>query len=511
MAQYRLNAYDADVFIPEFKGLMQYGDHIDGDLRYSPDCMNIATPGGVLQPSAVFVDSGEAVFRNTPSTPYPIYPTAPIYCTLMRYYSSGWNYVLGVDSKLYKGTLNPNTHEFSWTELQGISSSNGWSWCVYEYTPEGSTTPKTVLLITNTSNGMYVVDGNTVTQVTTPKKFARIEIYGERVWGCGAEDEPDTIYYSAPYSFSDWEQDNDDPANGGGSFREPTWNDDPINCLVRFGDALIAFTKYRAWKITGTTIESLYVQEQYGNGTDSPGSVAVYNNRIYLTRSGDGVCVYDGYSITPISNQYAYEYKEFNSARAVIADNVYIVSDTKYPTKLFVYNLLDNTFTVCNSPMIASFCEGCTYAMRWYMVRHELDSYYDIYVKPVVFYLNSWEANKNSGAATKWTTPWIEFGRKDIKKGGFDMYFSPELSGNATVGVPFKISFQTEKKTKTKTYTVSPLTAEEIAAGKLYKQKKLHFGGSGRKFRMIIETESGVTTPWRLIGGIHIIAETDKD
>ena len=51
MAQYRLNAYDADVFIPEFRGLLQYGDPYNNDLRFSPDCLNVETPGGVLQPA----------------------------------------------------------------------------------------------------------------------------------------------------------------------------------------------------------------------------------------------------------------------------------------------------------------------------------------------------------------------------------------------------------------------------------------------------------------------------
>jgi hypothetical protein len=40
--------------------------------------------------------------------------------------------------------------------------------------------------------------------------------------------------------------------------------------------------------------------------------------------------------------------------------------------------------------------------------------------------------------------------------------------------------------------------------------KRLHFGGSGRRFRLMIETQAS-TAPWRLIGGIQIIAETDPD
>ena len=31
------------------------------------------------------------------------------------------------------------------------------------------------------------------------------------------------------------------------------------------------------------------------------------------------------------------------------------------------------------------------------------------------------------------------------------------------------------------------------------RMKRLHFGGTGRRFRIIIETASGVTAPWRLI------------
>ena len=45
MGQISMNAYDADVFIPEFRGLMQAGDQMGGDLRYSPDCMNNSLVG----------------------------------------------------------------------------------------------------------------------------------------------------------------------------------------------------------------------------------------------------------------------------------------------------------------------------------------------------------------------------------------------------------------------------------------------------------------------------------
>ena len=102
----------------------------------------------------------------------------------------------------------------------------------------------------------------------------------------------------------------------------------------------------------------------------------------------------------------------------------------------------------------------------------------------------------------------------------------------------FKI--QTEKKTKQKNYTVYPLNIvnpipelwEKLntdswghvfesswgdIAGKTdvivkqFKQKRLHFSGAGRRFRVIVETGKGIEAPWRLIGGLHLIAETDPD
>ena len=113
-----------------------------------------------------------------------------------------------------------------------------------------------------------------------------------------------------------------------------------------------------------------------------------------------------------------------------------------------------------------------------------------------------------SGGATEWVSPWMDFGYKSINKGGFDLYIAPEVQ---TEPVKLIISVQTEKKTKTKEYTVVPLTEAQREADKEHRNKKLHFGGSGRRFRIIIETEEGVTAPWRLVGGLQMVVETDPD
>jgi hypothetical protein len=128
--------------------------------------------------------------------------------------------------------------------------------------------------------------------------------------------------------------------------------------------------------------------------------------------------------------------------------------------------------------------------------------------KVLVINWDSWTTGESCGAATRWVTPWMTLNREDMKKGGFDLYFQPEVQDEA---VTFQFTVQTEKKAKTKAYTVLPLSEASISAGKEYKQKRLHFGGSGRRFRVIIETANNVTAPWRLIGGIMMIVETDPD
>ena len=166
---------------------------------------------------------------------------------------------------------------------------------------------------------------------------------------------------------------------------------------------------------------------------------------------------------------------------------------------MLIYNLRDGTVLYHTGISIESFMptEDELYATSSTLPGKILQIKYD-----------SWVTGTASGRAVKWVTPWMDFGYKRIQKGGFELYFTPEVKSTA---VTLSFSIQTEKKIKTKTYTVQPLTETEIAAGKHHKQKRLHFGGMGRRFRVIIETAANVTAPWRLIGGILLVVETDAD
>lgn len=619
MAQISMNAYDADVFIPEFKGLMQAGDQMGGDLRYSPDCMNIETPNGVLQPAPRFSSrelwdwdrrsQEDKLFDTNVSTAMylnAMIPTIELEPNSGSSSSSneGWYfdfydmYFFFYDGKLYYfkdyGAAEEMRigHKYADRVPTDITDSDnfpssGWSWCVYSsaltadkqyctnpddpsYIPRAyitipAGTVNNELIFSHPQAGVYRYStlDNKFFKVTTPANFAFIARYAERIWGVGTGENKDSIYYSRAYSSTNWTQNSTTPELGGGEIKEPTWDDDHFVALSAFPDALIAFTEKRAWKITGTSPSNFAIQEQLGNGTRFPNSIANLPDCIIMLGE-KGLVRYDGYKVYPIFQEATEElFRRFvgprnfnNYLKATSIGDKYILSlsnelygpfvahpsdtykedtyriEEDHPVEspgyqVIVLDTKTGAITRMETPQIISFFKLKPCALAYipgetpYMGMTWLD-------------FDSWSMQRVSDKATKWVTPWVTFGRQDIKKGGFDLYFTPELRPEKRIEhqlemsmikvtapeylveeisgpVTFKLTIQTEKKEKTKYYTVQPLTEEEVAAGKQYKMKRLHFGGSGRRFRLIIEVEAGNTIPWRLIGGIHIIAETDKD
>ena len=616
MAQVNMNAYDADVFIPEFKGLMQAGDHMGTDLRYSPDCMNIETPNGVLQPAPQFnalqlwdytrwssedklfnMDKSTAMYLNAMVPELELEPNSGSQGS-----NNGWYfafkdyYFFFYDGYLYYINTHVDDydyhtgHEYARRVPTDITPSNnfpstGWSWCVYSsaltsdkeyYWDRGTAVEQHVTIPSGTVNNelifshpdmgvyRYSTLDDKFYKITTPANFAFIARYAERIWGVGTGQNKDSVYYSRAYSSTNWTQNNNHPELGGGEFKEPTWDDDEFVALSTFPDALIAFTRKRAWKITGSDPSNFVIQEQLGNGTKYPNTIARLPDCIIMVGE-KGLVRYDGYRVYPIQQEATEElFKRIVTPpygnKFLMATSIgdkYILSFTNELYGPFVAHSNDSSFqdppyhitedhpvessgyqilildtktgniTRMETPKIISFFNLKPCALTYIPGTTP-------YVGITWMYFDSWDQQRVTNKAVKWVTPWVTFGRQDIKKGGFDFYFTPELRAEKRIihellmysiktttpeflveeisgPVTFKITIQTEKKSKVKRYTVQPLTAAEISAGKEYKMKRLHFGGSGRRFRVIIEVEAGNTIPWRLIGGIHIIAEIDKD
>ena len=396
--------------------------------------------------------------------------------------------------------------------------TNVWSWVTYEMYDSINDQTVDVLLMSNPLDGMILINCHSflVQKVLTPYKFGVIERHAERIWGTGIIDEPDKIVYSRPFNPLNWLKAGDDPEDpegmqeeeGAGDIDQPSWDGDRFEALRSFGSQLIAFKKHRVWRVYGTDPGDFTFKEQYGGGAAFYNTIAVDGERILMVEE-DGVSVYDGVSVNGYQRQAIEDFwKTVNKSAmnqmcaALFKNRYYIALPTGNSTvnnELLIFNLTDGTILRNTNVYIEAFLSTDD---ELYSTTSQLPG--EIHLVK----WDSWKTGKATENATKWVTPWMDFGYKKIKKGSYDIYFTPEVQDDP---VTLSFSVQTERKTKTKKYTVMPLTATEKAAGKQHKQKRLHFGGSGRRFRLIIETEAGSDAPWRLIGGIQMIVDTDPD
>ena len=554
MAYFSLHAYDADVWVREFRGLNQSDEMMNPNPCYADEAENVETIHGILQPQAAYdVQTGPT---NDPDD-CPRVETLAVFTR--RWYdgdgSKDW-YVCCAGGKFY--CRQAFADDRAWDEMTlpvGVDAFNSsrWSWVTYERSVTEGNDEYTldVLLMSNELDGMIMVsppknnttwgdvaemykwedlepytwawlvtarwvismvdtrnDPDSVTEVGP--KFGVIERFGERIWGAGEIDEPDRLVYSKAYDPEDWKgaREDDQPEDGAGEVYQPSWDGDRFFALKRFGDQLLAFKRNKIWRVLGMTPDTFNFHEQYGKGTPYRDTIAVDGERVLMTND-DGVCIYDGmnttaYMKTAVEKIWRMVNKSaLDQMCAVLFQRKYYIS---FPT---------GDSTVNNAMLVYDLDEGSILYYPGMNIETFLPTNDELFAtssslpgKILKLHSNSWVTGHASGSATKWVSPWMDFGYKSIQKGGFDFYFLPEVKDTA---VTFTITVQTEKKKKTKTYTCNPLTEEQLAVPKEPRMKRLHFGGAGRKFRVIIQTDEGVTAPWRIVGGLHMIVETDPD
>ena len=535
MAYFSLHAYDADVWVRQFRGLNQADVGLNPNPDYAAEEQNVETPDGVLQPQAACKEYiGQFTGR--------VETLASFY---RRWYtgtgSKEW-YVCCSGGKLYQKQAGNDT---PWAEIDlpiGITNyqSSTWSWVTYEINPENQDTID-VLLMSNGLDGMIMIvppdrpstwgdylehnwnylvamtwiqaespDWHVITVSTEGKKFGVIERYAERIWAGAITDNPDMLMYSRPYDPTNWTGPGEDeqPEDCAGDVLQPTWDGDKFYALRRFGDQLLAFKKNRIFRILNTNPGEYVFKEQFGGGTGFFNTIAVEAERVFM-ETEQGLAVFDGVSTSPFGREQVETiWKTVNQSAldqmcsALFHNRYYVafpVGDSAVNNAMLVYNLTEGTILYYSDLYVESFMVTDS---ELFITSSSLPG------KILVMNYNSWDLGEASGAACRWVSPWMDFGYKRIQKGGFDLYLVPEVQDTA---VELIISIQTEKKLKTKRYTVNPLTEEQKTAGKEHRGKRLHFGGSGRKFRVIIETEAGVTAPWRLLGGLQMVVETDPD
>lgn len=489
-----LSQYEAETRIPTFHGLMQHGDGINGDPRFAVDMENVDTSGGGFKPFAqpVMMEATLPAKIETLAVLHRRwYVGADASKNMLIAASGGQLYYMQPGGTAWTQFANP----------KDTYQSNLWSWVSYEINPEGATTPVDVLVLSNPKDGMVYLrcddTAKTVTMVTTPKKFGVIARFNERIWGGGIADDPDMVVYSAPYDFTNWEANAEIPEDGAGDIQQPTWDGDRFTALKQLGPQLIAFRRNSVWRVLGTDPGEFVWRQQYGGGTTRENTICIDGERMLML--GDrGVMQYDGLAVAPFDWQYAEAFfRTMNTAaldqscaciwqekyylavptEGSVTNNAVLIHDTRTGTWLLRRDIGVETFLPTDDAL--------------YFTSTAAPGRISRMVDDV------WTADAVS-APIKWVSPWLDLGYKNAQKGGWQMYFVLEAMGAGQV--VFKI--ETEKKVKAKSFDFLPTIGHP-------RQKRLSFGGSGRRFRIHIESIS--TAPWRLLGGLQITTEFDKD
>lgn len=494
MANIANNLYDVTLSIESFYGLYQDGDSHNIDPRYAAEAVNVDTAGGMLQTAARHT-------RLLPELPGPIGTLANLHRRWHTEDNARDVFVAASGGRLY--WMLPDGA--AWRPIEppeGVEAfqSDAWSWVTYEINPEGSEAPVDVLLLSNADDGMICVRGDTMTAsaVETPKRFGVIARYAERIWGGAIRDDPDMLVYSAPFDPFDWTHNTEHPADGAGDVQQPSWDGDSFTAIVQFGAQLIALKKWRVWRILGTDPGQYVFKEQYGGGARYFSTVVPVGERL-LMLGPDGLLQYDGLAVQPYYPQYARNvFRRVNEAAVDAAcacfykDRYYCalpLDGSRVNNAVLVFDTVYKTWLLRDGFTVAAFLPT------------DGGLYFTSATEPGRVF--RWGEDPWSSGADhcRWVSPWLDMGQKQNRYGGWTVYYTLECA----YPVSLTVTIETEKRARSKTHRAEPLHTGERYA----KQKRLTFGGSGRRWRFIIESDDGM--PWALPGGMEITAEKDPD
>ena len=474
------------VHADEFFGINQArGEHLS--MSYATEAENMDTRFGKLRTAKGFS-------QYSPDLEAPIVTLARFYRRFESNPSLKNVLVAATASEVYTMVEG---YDNAWTQVYSGATTGNWDYVVYEDYREGEETPVDVLLMSNAYDGMIAVWGDTLTAVPveTPAKFGAIARYKERIFGTGVIDDPDRIWYSAPFNPNDWAQNVELPQDGGGLLDYPTWDGDSFIALRPFGSYLLAFKRQTVCILTGADPGEYTIYEGYGTtGPIAENTIIInQNTTLFLTRNGIGM--YDGSTLRMIDRDAISDiadrinYNAIYTASAAFHEGVYCcavpLDDAEMPNAVIEYDTERGTFMLRTGFGVGAWLKGegtllLTTIENPYRACKWGDS--DTYDGIPIYSL--------------WVSPWTDAGYKESTKSAFRL--RALIEGEDTID----FSIQTERKIKTKRMPMQP--PENIKKKMLSKA----VSNKGRQFRWVLESHG---KPFEISTGIQIEVELDSD
>lgn len=491
----RPKEYEGRFTIPVPKGVYQAAGEANVNPEYAYRAENMRTQHGLLATS--YGTSRAFAALNAPIE------------TLERFYRRNRPddpqvLVACAGGAIYTYTMGTE----GWVKRAEGFACGRWSCVTYEKEVDGETVD--ILIMSNAEDGMIVLYGDDL-RVERKKlaigdghenvKFARLSRHAERIWGTGATDYPDDIFYSRAYDPFDWTGMPDTPEMGGGVIRQPTWDGDAFMALEQFGSYLLAVKARTAFEIRGSDPASFSITQAYG--TDGPVQArTICTDRmrmLFLTE--DGLGMYDGAALSVLSRDALHETMHMRMegttqlATACLCGQVYYLAlcvkenenDVLTQNNTVIeYDTARGTFMIRKGVRVRDF-----FVMDGEVFFTRADAPYE------VLRFADEKAGGYLGEPMKclWETPWLDLGKEWMKQ-DFLLRFTAEADEN---GVPITITLMTDRKEKTRT----------VLLGRRREDYAIKIQASGVRVRLRIESGDRAAG-WRIYGGIQVEYSMDE-
>ena len=414
-------------------------------MYYSPNCYNLDLSDGSVKPCFGFDYASYSIKKPGTNTEY----TYSFPVEAMKLYVKGWVYrridyttgtrddrlvIFDISGKIWQKKLFSDDEMSLVATLQENSLNvDGINYCY---------NGNDVMLFTTGRSGIYILNDDTITNVTNIPKFSSLCVHNERVFATIAGTK-NAVWFSDEFDPSNWKVSLTE-----GGFIEFKDEGGSVNRAISFLDYLYIFRDFTIHKLSAYgSQEDFVLSKLYCNaGRIYPKTIAVCGNFIiFLTDSG--LFRFDGYGIYPILT----EIKDLFDENKDKSDNVACYHDGKYYlstnfklngesysnvgylvpklTSVLAYDVFDKTFTITRGVEVSEFMpialENAN--LLFAMVNHDDSDRNKLAVKTDENKVYTYQLEK------KWSTPYTDLNESDKVKRLVSVAFTG--NGNMTLSI----------------------------------------------------------------------------
>ena len=499
--------------IPEFSGIDQSRGAHASDVGSSPEAVNFIARYGKLYTAPGVSQYGVSLAESAYEE-----KDGRLFQAFMRDLdgNDSSKLVLCQHGRFYVSDLDAS----EWTPIAGSFQSNDWNavnyrdeeneWIIFangEDPPQywdGKSASAMPLNARQGGSSTTNEDGEPVVTQGELLTFSRLTLLYERLWGAVTQEYPDRVYWSNSFDAEDWEFNFTDSENEGGGFVDvATFDGTRIRAIIAAFDDVLIFKDKSMHRLNGSYPGEFALTQVYGSeGTLAPRTIVYNGQRLYFL-SIDGLCAYDGMSVTTLAAAGDRKLKDIwarinpstiEKACAVLKDDIIYLAvpldGSIINTHVIEYDIRNGIYSLIELPGVDD----------WLVMREGQ--------KETLLFLNGDTVYRYASGYTmygedihaSWLSPEISCGTLSSRKQTGRVYMLVDAQSLDVNAAPrLRLTMYSGAKVRAK---VIPL---KVGRNELRKRVKIR----GRTFRFKIENMDG--NPLTIQRGLEVHVEEDFD